>query len=157
MFLEISQIYRKMPQACDLIKKKTLAQVFPVKFAKFLRLSFLQNTSGQLFLNISTKLNLFWWCQICLSRIITVRKENLIKCDQIRSFLQISSQLLKKFSFCALSVKFVYQNACTALLVVQSVTSHWCIAGSVLFLHCNICTFKVFSSLILFICCCFCA
>ena len=115
MFLEISQIYRKMPQACDLIKKKTLAQVFPVKFAKFLRLSFLQNTSGQLFLNISTKLNLFWWCQICLSRIITVRKENLIKYDQIWSFLQISSQLLnkflmEKFNFCALSVKFLYQK-----------------------------------------------
>ena len=34
--------------ACSFIKKKTLAQVFPVNFAKFLRIPFLQNTSGRL-------------------------------------------------------------------------------------------------------------
>ena len=33
-------------------KKETLAQVFPVNFAKFLRTPFLQNTSGRLLLHI---------------------------------------------------------------------------------------------------------
>ena len=35
---------------CNLIKKETLAQVFFVNFAKFLRTLFLQNTSGRLLL-----------------------------------------------------------------------------------------------------------
>ena len=36
-------------QACKFIKKETLAQAFPVNFAKFLRTTFLQNTSGGCF------------------------------------------------------------------------------------------------------------
>ena len=36
--------------ACNFIKKETLAQVFPVNFVKFLRTTFLQNTSGRLLL-----------------------------------------------------------------------------------------------------------
>ena len=38
------------PQACNFVKKETLAQVFSVNFAKFLRTPFLQNTSGGLLL-----------------------------------------------------------------------------------------------------------
>ena len=34
----------------NFIQKQTLAQVFPVNFAKFLRTSFLKNTSGRLLL-----------------------------------------------------------------------------------------------------------
>ena len=43
MFLSLSK-------ACNFVKKDTLAQVFPVNFAKFLRTTFLQNTSGRLLL-----------------------------------------------------------------------------------------------------------
>ena len=62
MFLKISQNSQKntcvrfsflkscRPEACNFIKKETLAQVFFMNFAKFLRTPFLQNTSGGLFL-----------------------------------------------------------------------------------------------------------
>ena len=40
--------------AIKFIKNDTLAQVFPVNFAKFLRTPFLQNTSGRLLLTIHT-------------------------------------------------------------------------------------------------------
>ena len=40
-----------MLEACNFINKETLAQVFPVNFAKFLRTPFLQNTSGRLLLH----------------------------------------------------------------------------------------------------------
>ena len=39
-------------QACNFIKIETLAQVFPVNFAKFLRTPFLQNTFGRLLLTL---------------------------------------------------------------------------------------------------------
>ena len=39
-------------QACNFIKIETLAQVFPVNFAKFLRTPFSQNTSGRLLLTL---------------------------------------------------------------------------------------------------------
>ena len=38
-------------QSLFLMKKETVAQVFPVNFAKFLRTSFSQNAPGQLLLN----------------------------------------------------------------------------------------------------------
>ena len=38
--------------ACNFIKIETLAQVFPVNFAKFLRTPFSQNTSGRLLLTL---------------------------------------------------------------------------------------------------------
>ena len=41
--------------ACNFIKKETLPQVFPVNFAKFLRIPFLQSTSGRLLLKESSK------------------------------------------------------------------------------------------------------
>ena len=37
--------------ACNFIKKETLTQVFPVNFTKFLRIPFLQKTSGRLLLS----------------------------------------------------------------------------------------------------------
>ena len=37
--------------ACNFIRKETLAEVFPVNFAKFSRTSFLENTSGKLLLH----------------------------------------------------------------------------------------------------------
>ena len=37
--------------ACNFIKKETLNRCFPVNFAKFLRTTFLQNTSERLLLN----------------------------------------------------------------------------------------------------------
>ena len=37
-------VFFNRPDACNFIKKETLAQVFPVNFAKFLRTPFLQNT-----------------------------------------------------------------------------------------------------------------
>ena len=64
VFLEISQNSQEntcarvsfwiklMPEACNFIKKETRAQLFPVNFVKFLRTSFLQNTSGPLLLFI---------------------------------------------------------------------------------------------------------
>ena len=49
------KIHRKMPVpeslSCNFIKKETLARCLPVNFAKFLRTSFLQNTSGRLLLH----------------------------------------------------------------------------------------------------------
>ena len=38
------------PPTCNCTKKETLAQMFPVNFAKFLRIAFQQNASGRLFL-----------------------------------------------------------------------------------------------------------
>ena len=55
VFLEISQNSQKNTCVRDsfLLKlQATLAQVFPVNFAKFLRTAFLQNTSGRLLLNV---------------------------------------------------------------------------------------------------------
>ena len=59
VFLEISQNSQENTcvrvslliklQASNFIKKETLAQVFPVKFAEFLRTPFLQNTSSGCF------------------------------------------------------------------------------------------------------------
>ena len=41
VFLEISQnLQKNRPQACNFVIKETLAQVFPVNFAKFLRTRF---------------------------------------------------------------------------------------------------------------------
>ena len=40
------------PEACNFIKKRLYHKCFPVNFAKFLRTSFLKNTSGRLLLNI---------------------------------------------------------------------------------------------------------
>ena len=41
VFLEISQnLQKNRPQACNFVIKETLAQVFPVNFAKFLRTPF---------------------------------------------------------------------------------------------------------------------
>ena len=67
VFLEISKftgkhlcqnvIFNKVAglrPAIKFIKNDTLAQVFPVNFAKFLRTPFLQNTSGRLLLTIHT-------------------------------------------------------------------------------------------------------
>ena len=66
MFLEISQnsqestcgrisfLIKLQAEACNLIKKETLAQVFSWNFAKFLSTSFRQNTSRQ-------QLQIFWW------------------------------------------------------------------------------------------------
>ena len=42
----------KGKQACDFIKKRLWHRYFPVNFAKFLRTSFLQNTSERLLLNV---------------------------------------------------------------------------------------------------------
>ena len=42
-----------------MILKKTLAQCFPVNFARFLRTPFLQNTSGRLLLYIETSQMIF--------------------------------------------------------------------------------------------------
>ena len=39
-----------MSQACNIFKKETLAQVFPVNLKKSLKAPFLQNTSGLLLL-----------------------------------------------------------------------------------------------------------
>ena len=41
--------------ACNFIKKETLPQVFPVNFAKFLRIPFSQSTFGRLLLKESSK------------------------------------------------------------------------------------------------------
>ena len=41
---------RVNPEACNFIKKETLPQVFPVNYAKFVRITFLQNTSARLLL-----------------------------------------------------------------------------------------------------------
>ena len=40
-----------LPEACNFIKKETLAQMFSVNFAKLLRTPFSQNTSGGCFLH----------------------------------------------------------------------------------------------------------
>ena len=53
-------------QVLSFIKKETLAQVFPVNFAKFLRTPFLQNTSGRLLLKITD-----FKCSLCLLSIAT--------------------------------------------------------------------------------------
>ena len=42
------------PEACNFIKKETLAQVLPGNFANLFRTSFLQNTSG----------GCFWWRKV---------------------------------------------------------------------------------------------
>ena len=42
--------FNKVADACNFVKKEALTQVFPVNFAKFLRTSFSQNTSGRLLL-----------------------------------------------------------------------------------------------------------
>ena len=42
------------PRACNFIKKKIQHRCFTVKFAKFLRAPFLQNTSGGCFLRKAT-------------------------------------------------------------------------------------------------------
>ena len=55
MFLEISQNSQEntRPKAYNFIKKRLWHRCFPVNFAKFLRTSFLQNTSGRLLLCVS--------------------------------------------------------------------------------------------------------
>ena len=46
-----SLFYNKVAgEVCNFIIKETLAQCFPVNFAKFLRTPFVQNTSGRLIL-----------------------------------------------------------------------------------------------------------
>ena len=57
--LEISQ--NSQENACarvSLLKKRLWHRCFPVNFVKFLRTPFLQNTSGQLLLNLETFYNL---------------------------------------------------------------------------------------------------
>ena len=48
---------RCFPEACNFIKKETLAHMFSCEFYEFLRTPFLQNTSRQLLLNKEGFLN----------------------------------------------------------------------------------------------------
>ena len=75
-----------------------------MNFAKFLRTSFLQNTSGWLFLCEETfcfngLVHIFFWWK-CFHWYFTKMKFSIkdffSKCDQVRSFLRIWSHLLKK-------------------------------------------------------------
>ena len=54
--LVLESLFTKVasPQACNFIKKKMQHRCFTVKFAKFLRAPFLQNTSGGCFLRKAT-------------------------------------------------------------------------------------------------------
>ena len=63
-------------EACNFIKKETLAQVFPVNLAKFLRAAFLQNTSGWLLLT-GEDVDLTWLHSILLKKILEERKKQI--------------------------------------------------------------------------------
>ena len=54
VFLKTSQNSEKktQPSACNFIKKRFWQRCFPVNFAKFLRTSLLQYTSGRLYLSL---------------------------------------------------------------------------------------------------------
>ena len=45
IFAKVSFLIELQAKTCNIIKKQTLAQCFPVSFAKFLRAPCLQNTS----------------------------------------------------------------------------------------------------------------
>ena len=48
-------LFRSWPDACNFIKMRPWLKCFPVNFAKFLRIPFLQNTTGRLVPN--------FWCR----------------------------------------------------------------------------------------------
>ena len=51
-FVRVPFLIMLMASVSNFIKKESLAQVFPVNFAKSLRTSFLQNTSGRLIFTV---------------------------------------------------------------------------------------------------------
>ena len=82
--------------ACNFIEKETLAQVFPVNFAKFLRTPFLQNTSGGCFcLFIRTLFNIYQKYEIR-----TISKKLLLNIKFLLYKKHFFSSYTKKFSKC---------------------------------------------------------
>ena len=105
----VSFLIKLQPEAYNCIKKETLAQVFLVNSAKFLRTPFLPNTSWLLLLSVEIDLQ----CFLKVTQFYdTAQKMKFSihffsKCDQICSFLRIWSHLLKKslmeiFFFCSM-------------------------------------------------------
>ena len=101
MFLEISQNSQENTCArvsdhrpATLLKKRLWHRYFPVNFAKFHRTTFLQNTSGRLFLNQHlikvSKLLVFAMFSFFITEAVTQR------CSVKKVFLEISQNLQEK-------------------------------------------------------------
>ena len=74
-----------------LLKKRLWHRCFPMNFAKFLRTSFLQNTSGRLLLNIALKLNNRTWKKYKSN---SLRENMTLKLVVLQSWIKL--QIIKK-------------------------------------------------------------
>ena len=83
-------------QAYNFIKKSLWYRYFPTNFAKFLRTTFLQNTSGRLLLNLLTILNAACLKLIRIKLIKSKHKRGVLQTRRISYFYKKSLHLITR-------------------------------------------------------------
>ena len=82
---------KRRPEACNFIKKETLAQVFSCEYCEILKNNFLQNTSGRLLLSLAWG-SFFLWI-VAMSANLRFEGNFFVLKDLLTSNFKVSAEL----------------------------------------------------------------